>query len=102
MSLDNESYQLLVGISEDIHRLTEHFAPAVNQDNSMNAAIGGAIFGAANSLEFVLDSGRSLAIQRLDLRNLILRWRAIADDYFKKQAEIDQERAANVAKSKTD
>lgn len=54
--------------------------------------------GCAAALENTLDSGKSDFIRNSELRELVIRWRKMSNEYSKKQAEIDQKKASNVGR----
>lgn len=95
VEMDNPDFGLLVSIADDIHRLAEHFAPKESEGSQYHwAQMAGTISGAASALEDVMDSGNDLFSQKTHLRELVARWRGIAEEYSRKQAQEDQERVA--------
>jgi hypothetical protein len=90
----NPEFELFSRLCDDIHRIANQIAPDETSDNSVYAHLSGTLSGCASGLEQALDSGLSSAYKAQALRELVVRWRGMAQEYSKRQTEIDQKRAA--------
>jgi hypothetical protein len=91
-SLNNDEYEMFSRVCDDIHRIANQIAPE-DQDNTVNAMMGGSVQGCALALEDILNGGYNDFNQANALRQLVARWKELANEYYKRQTEINEQRA---------
>lgn len=89
VNLNNPEFQLFTRLCDDIHRIANQIAPDETSDTNVFSQIAAAYASSARHLEEVLGSGNNPFNQQRDLRGLITRWQELANEYIRKQDELD-------------